>query len=65
MVPGANKRWKNTLIVLPLLAVMVAFPLVALPRQSHEVRSSGTFLAGKCYIDSCTIEGSLWKTVFR
>lgn len=65
MVPGANKRWRNALIGLPLLTVVIVLPIVALPQQSHGILRGGTYLAGKCYIDSCTIEGTLWKTVWR
>ena len=59
MVQSADKRWRNALLVLPLLVVLVAVPIVAMPPQSHSVLKSGTFLAGKCYIDSCTMNGTL------
>ena len=59
MVQSADKRWRNALLVLPLLVVLVAVPIVTMPQQSHSTLEGGTFIAGKCYIDSCTMEGTL------
>ena len=58
-MPKAYKRRKYMLQFIPVLAVIAALAAVILspvftPPQLHE--GGGVYLAGKCYVGSCTLD---------
>lgn len=53
MIPKANKRLRYTFLLIPMLAIMAAFPILVMP---PEATTGGAFLAGKCYVGSCGMD---------
>jgi len=52
MIPKANKRLRHTFLLIPVLVIMAALPILVMP---PEVPIGGVFLAGKCYVGSCSL----------
>ena len=55
-IPKAHKRLKSILQFFPVLVVLAAVTVAPVFTPPHEVSVGGFYLAGKCYVGSCTLD---------
>ena len=58
-MPRAHKRLKYVLILLPMLTTLGAIIVAPVFTPPHKVNTEANYVAGRCYVGSCTSDEPL------